>query len=69
MLIKKEKKDLLSSGLCCPGGPQSENERKRKDQQILGPCQTAKKSFWNMRVTAIPAAVGEFGTVSESLEK
>ena len=25
------------------GGPQSENKRKRKDRQVLGPCQRTEK--------------------------
>ena len=50
MLIKKKKKEkrkekrenLLTSGSCRSGEPQSAKKRKRKDRQILGPCQKTK---------------------------
>ena len=50
-LTKKE--NLLNSGLSCPGGPLSENQRKRKESQVLRHCQRTKKKLWNMKVTAI----------------
>ena len=34
---------MLSYGFCRSGGSLSKNERKRKDRQILGPCQRTKK--------------------------
>ena len=45
MLINKKKnKHLLSNGFCRSGSPQIENKRKRKERQILGPCQRTKKT-------------------------
>ena len=35
---------MLSNKFCCSNGPQSENERKQNDKQILGSCQRAEKS-------------------------
>ena len=35
---RKRKKNLLNSGLCFPGQPQSENQRKRKERQL--------REFW-----------------------
>ena len=40
---KKKKESLPNSGLSRPSGPQSENLRKRKERQILGPCLRTKK--------------------------
>ena len=31
-------KNLFSYEFCCSSGPQSENERKRNNRQMLGPC-------------------------------
>ena len=38
-----KKKNLLNSGFCRPSGPQSENQRKRKESQVFRPCQRTKK--------------------------
>ena len=35
---------MESSGFCCSDRPQSKNERKRKNRQVLGPCQKTKKA-------------------------
>ena len=32
-----------------PGGQQSENQRKRKVRQVIGPCQRTKK-LWDMKL-------------------
>ena len=40
--INNQKESLLYCGFCHFGGPQSENKRKRKDKQILGPSKRAK---------------------------
>ena len=37
-------KNLLSRWILYPGRQQSENKRKQKDRQILGPCQRTKKT-------------------------
>ena len=44
---KKEKKkvNLPVSGLCRPGGPLSENQRKRKERGVLTPCKRTKKAM------------------------
>ena len=43
VLINKKKTNLSSGGVISSSGPWNKNERKGKDQQILGPCQRAKK--------------------------
>ena len=42
----------------------SENKRKRKDKQRLGPYQRTKKNMWNMRVTVIQTVVGALETAT-----
>ena len=42
---KERKENLLNSGLCRPGRPLSENQRKQKERQILEPCQRTKKMY------------------------
>ena len=43
---KKEiKKNLPNHELCCPGGPQSEKQRKQKERQVLEPCQRTKNAI------------------------
>ena len=43
--MKMEKKENLPySGLCRLGEPQSENQRKQKERQVLGPCQRTEKA-------------------------
>ena len=37
-LINKKKGNLLFSGFCHSGGPQSENEKKQKHKQMLRSC-------------------------------
>ena len=49
----KKKKE---NGFCHYGGPQSENKKKRKDKQILRPCQRTKY-LWEMSVTVTPVVV------------
>ena len=34
----------MYSGLCYSSRPQSENERKRKERQVHGPCQRTKET-------------------------
>ena len=50
--------NLLNNGLCRSGRPQSENQRKREEQHVLGPCQRTKKKLWNLRLTVIPVVIG-----------
>ena len=47
LVINKKKKvgNLLSCVFCCSCGPQSENKRKWKEKQILGPCQRTEKTM------------------------
>ena len=52
-----------------PVNPQRENERKRKDWQILGAYQRTKKKLWNMKVIAIPIVVDVLGTIPKGVEK
>ena len=64
----KQRTCRIVSGLCCPGGPQSENKRKQKERQILGPCQRTKIKLWNMKVTVIPIISGALGTAHKGME-
>ena len=43
MIINTKKENLHNSGLFHPGRQQSENQRKRKEKQVLRPCQRTKK--------------------------
>ena len=43
LVITTKKKNLLYCGFCCSSSPQSENQRKRKKRQVLGPCQITEK--------------------------
>ena len=45
LVINKKKKNLVNCGLYRPGGPQTENQRKRKQRQPLRPCQRTKKAM------------------------
>ena len=65
---KKKRENLPTSGLCRPGGPQSKNQRKRKEREVLRPCQRTKK-MWNLRVTRIPIIFGALVTVPTILKK
>ena len=49
-----------------PEGLQIENERKRKDKQILRSCQRAKRKW---KVMVIPIIAGALGIVSKGLKK
>ena len=40
---KKKKKKPVESGFCDPAGPLSENQRKRKERQVLRPRQRTKR--------------------------
>ena len=42
---KKRKENLPTSELCCPDGPQNENQSKRKERQVLGPFQRTEKTM------------------------
>ena len=58
-LYASSKPDLvLISGLCSPVESQSENDLKRKDSQILGPCER-DENLQNTRMIMIPAGVLE----------
>ena len=48
---------------------QNENQRERKDIQILVPCQRAEKELWNMKVMVILIVVGALEMLLKSLEK
>ena len=41
---KNEKKNLPCSGLYSPGRPQSGNQGKQKERQVLRPCKRIKKA-------------------------
>ena len=43
VIVNKKKENLTNSGLCRPGRSLGENQRKRKERQLLGPCQRTKK--------------------------
>ena len=43
IIVLKKKNNLSKSELCRPGGPQSENQRKRKQRQVLIPCKKTTK--------------------------
>ena len=55
MITKKD--NMLHNVLCRPRRPQSENQRKRKERQVFGPCQNPKK-FVNIRIKAISTVIG-----------
>ena len=70
MLINEKKENVSSSEICHSSGLQSKNKRKRKDRQILGPCQRTKKtveqvgdSYTNCRSHALnsPQWIGRVG--------
>ena len=42
---KQEKENLPNRELCRLGGPQSENQRKQKERQILGLCRRSQKNY------------------------
>ena len=42
---EKRKKNVLNSRLCRPSGQQSKIERKRKESQVLRPCQRTYKAM------------------------
>ena len=44
---KRKEENLPTSGFCRPGGPQNENQRKRKERQTLRPCQRTEKAMEN----------------------
>ena len=44
VLMDKKKEDLSFTWFCCSSRPQSKNERKWKDKQILRPCQKSEKN-------------------------
>ena len=62
IVVVYEKENLPNSGLRRPGGSQRENQRKRKEIQVLGPCQGTKKP-WNMKVRVLPTVISSFGTI------
>ena len=65
-VVNKNEK-LSNSGFCHPGGPLSENQRKRKERQVLRPCQRTKK-IWNI-VILIPIVFAALGTIPKGLVK
>ena len=64
---RKEKKNLQYCKHCCPGWPQGEVERKRKEgyQDLARELKTP----WNIKVTVISIVIGALGTVSKGLVK
>ena len=61
LVIVNKKENLSSSGLCCPGGPQSENQRKWKERKVLKLCPKTEK-IRNKEVTVIPIINNALGT-------
>ena len=53
---------------CYSSEPQSENEGKQKDIQIVRLCQRTKE-LWNISVTVIPIVISALGTVPKDLEE
>ena len=61
---------MPSSGFCCSCRPPSENKRREKYGQIVGPWQRSKKSkLWNIRATGIPIVVCGLGMVLKDWRK
>ena len=56
----------MNNGLCRPGQPQSENQRKRKEIQVFRPWQRINKRG-NMKMTVVPIVNGSHGTISKGL--
>ena len=63
--------NLPNSGFCRPGGPQSENQRKRKGRHVLRTCQRTKKKkqSWKIKVTVIQIIIGALGTISKTWQR
>ena len=57
---KKKEKKLPNYGLCRPDRPKSENQRKRKERQVLRPGQKTKK-LYNEKVMAKPIIIRKHG--------
>ena len=68
VIIKKGKENLSNSRLWHTGGPQSENQRKRKQRQVLRACQRTKK-LWNMKMTVTPIIIGVSLSSLQKLDK
>ena len=69
---------MLCWGFCCSSKPQSENERKQKDRQIVGSCQRAllkkkkkkkKKKKGKAKVGMIPIIIDVLVMVMKGLER
>ena len=56
------------SGVYCFSEPQTENQRKQKERQVLRPCQRTKKAVED-EVTVIPVVIGMLQIVLKDLEK
>ena len=54
---KKRRLNLVTSRVCCPGGPQSKNQRKQKQCQLQASKQRTEKKLWNMKVTVVLVVV------------
>ena len=65
--LQKKTEKLSNRELCRPSGPQSENLRKRKEREILGPCLRTKKKLWKKKVTVMPVIIGALGTIRTGL--
>ena len=63
---KEKNKNLVYCGLCRPCRAKSKNQRKRKERQVIKPCQRTEK-LWNMKVTVIPIIIGALGTTHKGL--
>ena len=44
LILRPDQVNLPYRGFCRPSRPQSENQRKRKERQIPGPCLRTKKA-------------------------
>ena len=66
--ILNKKENLLYSGLCCPRGPQMENQRKWKEREVVGLCKKIKKAVEHEEDGDI-YVIEALGTVLNALEK
>ena len=67
LVIVNKKENLPNNRFCRPSGPQTENQRKRKQRQIIRSCLRTKKKLLNIRVTMILIVIGALGTLPKDL--
>ena len=60
--------NLSTSGFCCPGEPQSKNQRKQMRDKYLDLARKLKK-LWNMKVTVIPIVISVLRMIPKDLLK